>query len=215
MNKEEHKDNSKISINNNNNSKQKSSLNTKDNIHPLNVHNKNIYHNRSSNHSNKYTSKYYKNMEKEKLIEKVVYINRVAKVVKGGRRFSFAALVIVGNNKGSVGVGYGKAKEVPSAISKSIEEAKKSLFIIPMVNDTIPHRVQGESAAGVILLIPACAGTGVIAGGPIRAVLECAGIKNVLSKSLGSSNSLNMVYATINALKLLESPSLIASRKKI
>ena len=139
--------------------------------------------------------------EKTAYIERVVAINRVAKVVKGGRRFSFTALVVVGDGDGSVGVGYGKAKEVPAAIAKGVEEAKKSFFKVPRIQGTIPHPVQGEKAAGVVLLRPAAPGTGVIAGGPVRAVLECAGIHDVLSKSLGSSNAINIVHATVAALR--------------
>ncbi|RJL23533.1 30S ribosomal protein S5 [Bailinhaonella thermotolerans] len=146
-------------------------------------------------------------------IERVVKINRVAKVVKGGRRFSFTALVIVGDGNGTVGVGYGKAKEVPAAIAKGVEEAKKHFFKVPRIQGTIPHRVQGEDAAGVVLLRPASAGTGVIAGGPVRAVLECAGIHDVLSKSLGSDNPINIVHATVAALKGLNRPEEIAARR--
>ena len=152
--------------------------------------------------------------EKDKFLERVVTINRVSKVVKGGRRFSFTALVVVGDGNGMVGVGYGKAKEVPAAISKGVEEAKKNFFRVPRVEDrTIPHRVQGEAAAGVVMLRPATPGTGVIAGGPVRAVLECAGIHDVLSKSLGSSNQINIVHATIQALRELEEPASVAARR--
>jgi small subunit ribosomal protein S5 len=151
--------------------------------------------------------------EKSPHIERVVAINRVAKVVKGGRRFSFTALVVVGDGDGSVGVGYGKAKEVPAAIAKGVEEAKKSFFKVPRIGATIPHTVQGEAAAGVVLLKPASPGTGVIAGGPVRAVLECAGIHDVLSKSLGSSNAINIVHATVQALRELVRPEEIAARR--
>ncbi|MFT4188727.1 MAG: 30S ribosomal protein S5 [Aeromicrobium sp.] len=151
--------------------------------------------------------------EKSNYIEKVVTINRVAKVVKGGRRFSFTALVIVGDGDGQVGVGYGKAKEVPTAISKGVEEAKKNFFRVPRIQGTIPHPIQGEKAAGVVFLRPAAPGTGVIAGGPVRAVLEAAGIHDVLSKSLGSSNSINIVHATVEALRNLESPEMVAQRR--
>jgi small subunit ribosomal protein S5 len=151
--------------------------------------------------------------EKSQFLERVVTINRVSKVVKGGRRFSFTALVVVGDGNGLVGVGYGKAREVPTAISKGVEEAKKNFFRVPRVGVTIPHPVQGEAAAGVVLLRPASAGTGVIAGGPVRAVLECAGIHDVLSKSLGSSNTINIVHATVAALKQLEDPRAVASRR--
>jgi small subunit ribosomal protein S5 len=150
---------------------------------------------------------------KSQFLERVVTINRVSKVVQGGRRFSFTALVVVGDGNGTVGVGYGKAKEVPAAIAKGVEEAKKAFFVVPRVNKTIPHPVQGEAAAGVVLLRPASAGTGVIAGGPVRAVLECAGIHDVLSKSLGSSNTINIVHATVAALKQLENPADVAARR--
>jgi small subunit ribosomal protein S5 len=151
--------------------------------------------------------------DKNNYIERLVTINRVAKVVQGGRRFSFTALVIVGDGEGTVGVGYGKAKEVPAAIAKAVEEAKKHFFKVPRILRTIPHPVQGEKAAGVVMLRPASPGTGVIAGGPVRAVLECAGIQDVLSKSLGSSNPINIVHATIVALKSLESPEMVAARR--
>ena len=151
--------------------------------------------------------------EDSQFLERVVTINRVSKVVKGGRRFSFTALVVVGDGNGMVGVGYGKAREVPLAISKGVEEAKKNFFRVPRAGATIPHPVQGEAAAGVVLLRPAAAGTGVIAGGPVRAVLECAGIHDVLSKSLGSSNTINIVHATVTALKQLEEPRAVAARR--
>ncbi len=151
--------------------------------------------------------------EKSAYIERVVTINRVAKVVKGGRRFSFTALVVVGDGDGTVGVGYGKAKEVPAAIAKGVEEAKKNFFKVPRIQNTIPHVVQGEAAAGVVFLRPASPGTGVIAGGPVRAVLDCAGIHDVLSKSLGSSNAINIVHATVAALRSLEQPESVAARR--
>ncbi|MCV2395551.1 30S ribosomal protein S5 [Actinotalea sp. M2MS4P-6] len=146
-------------------------------------------------------------------VERVVTINRVSKVVKGGRRFSFTALVVVGDGDGTVGVGYGKAKEVPAAIAKGVEEAKKSFFRVPRIQGTIPHPVTGEAAAGVVFLRPASPGTGVIAGGPVRAVLECAGIHDVLSKSMGSSNAINIVHATVEALRSLEEPEAVAARR--
>src|SRR3984893_3904456 len=145
--------------------------------------------------------------------ERVVTINRVAKVVKGGRRFSFTALVAVGDGDGMVGIGYGKAKEGPTAIAKGRKEAKKHFFRVPRIGASIPHPVQGEDAAGVVLLQPASAGTGVIAGGPVRAALECAGIHVILSKSLGSSNLINIVHATVKALRMLESPEQVAARR--
>lgn len=151
--------------------------------------------------------------EKSQYLERVVAINRVAKVVQGGRRFSFTALVVVGDGDGTVGVGYGKAKEVPAAIAKGVEEAKKHFFRVPRIQGTIPHPVTGDKAAGIVLLRPASPGTGVIAGGSARAVLECAGVHDVLAKSLGSSNAINVVHATVDALKQLEEPEQVAKRR--
>ena len=154
-----------------------------------------------------------RNRNQNEYLERVVAINRVAKVVQGGRRFSFTALVVVGDGEGSVGVGYGKAKEVPAAIAKAVEEAKKHFFKVPLVGRTITHPVIGEKAAGVVMLRPASPGTGVIAGGSARAVLECAGVHDVLAKSLGSSNAINVVHATVDALQQLEEPEEVARRR--
>jgi len=151
--------------------------------------------------------------EKSNLIERMVTINRVSKVVKGGRRFSFTALMVVGDGNGMVGVGYGKAKEVPAAIAKGVEEARKNFFRVPLIGGTIVHPVQGEASAGVVMLRPASPGTGVIAGGAVRAVLEAAGVRDVLAKSLGSDNAINVVHATVAALKLIQRPEEVAARR--
>jgi small subunit ribosomal protein S5 len=151
--------------------------------------------------------------EASEFTDKVVSISRVAKVVKGGRRFRFSAIVVVGNGQGKVGAGLGKAHEVPEAIRKAVEQAKKSMITVPIINSTIPYQVTGEFGAGRVLLKPASEGTGVIAGGPVRAVVEVAGIKNVLTKCLGSHNPHNAVKAAMVALGMLSAPEDVASRR--
>jgi small subunit ribosomal protein S5 len=151
--------------------------------------------------------------EAQELTDKVVSIARVAKVVKGGRRFRFSAIVVVGDGQGKVGAGLGKAHEVPEAIRKAVEQAKKSMIQVPILNNTIPYAVVGQFGSGKVLLKPASEGTGVIAGGPVRAVVEVAGIKNVLTKCLGSHNPHNAVKATMDGLLQLASPEEVASRR--
>ena len=155
----------------------------------------------------------YQRNEEVELIDTIVSINRVAKVVKGGRRFSFSALVVVGDQNGRIGVGLGKANEVPEAIRKANDRAKASMFTVPIIDGTIPHDIVGEHGAGRVLLRPASQGTGVIAGGAVRALLEAAGVHNVLTKCIGSNNAHNVVHATVAALKQLTSPESVSERR--
>ena len=154
-----------------------------------------------------------RNNRDDEMLNRVVTINRVSKTHKGGKTQSFAALVVVGDGKGTVGVGYGKSHEVPAAISKGELEARKHMFTVPHIRGTVTHPVIGHDSAGTVLLRPAAPGTGVIAGGPVRAVLDCAGVHDILSKSLGSSNAINIVHATVDALKQLEQPEAVAARR--
>lgn len=154
-----------------------------------------------------------RNENRDEMMNRVVKINRVSKTHKGGRTMSFTALVVVGDGKGTVGVGYGKSHEVPAAIAKGELDAKKNMFTVPRIRGTVPEMVIGHDAAGTVLLRPAAPGTGVIAGGPVRAVLECAGITDILTKSMGSDNAINVVNATVAALKKLEEPQEVAARR--
>ena len=155
----------------------------------------------------------FERLKDEGWIEKTIQIRRVAKVVAGGRRFNFSALVVVGDGNGRVGVGLGKARQVPDAVRKAVDDAKKNIISIPIINDTIPHEVIGHFGASKVLLKPASAGTGVIAGGTVRAVVEAAGIKNILTKSLGSSNPQNLVKAVMDGFLQLESPEYVAAKR--